>query len=159
MYYKNYSVGYDPNFDTVCILKYDKDMSNFKDSDFNRADHIVSVFEYPTFKFKNYKYHLDENELLLGVFPPEFIEACIEEYYVKTKQLEEERHKYFIESSKKSLDEDYIKGFKDIGASLENIIELINYTNKRNLKYNGIEFPIEEYYKDILIKYWGDFKL
>lgn len=160
MDYKNYRVGYHPELDEIGVIVFDDDISKYN---YTKAEdelkHIVNTFFIDTYKFENYQNYLDENGLFMGIFPPEFIEVCFEDDK-KLKREEKERiKKYCIESAKKPLDEKYIEDFKTVGASLQEIINIINNENKRNLKYGGLEFPIEKYYKDILIKYWGDYKL
>ena len=63
-------------------------MTGFKDSDFNRADHIIGFFNVDTYKVENYQNYLDENGLFIGIFPSNIIEDC----FIEAKERELKDH-------------------------------------------------------------------
>lgn len=160
MDYKNYRVGYYPGAKSIGVIIFDDDMSKYN---YTKAEdelkHIVNVFSIDGYQYEHYQNYLDENGLFMGIFPPEFIEASFQDYervVQKEKKMRENRR---IEQVKKPITEVKFEKMSINCFSLEEAINYINIVNDFNLENNGIVFPIEEYYKDILIKYWGNYKV
>ena len=160
MYYKNYWINYIDIGEKFVIGIMDQDMSNFvntkEDQDYMHLKRSMLIDRY---KWENADCLLKKGELFMGIFPLDIINQSIKEW----KDSQEKSKKNFLEEMKleynKPISENYFKEHKEIGLSLDEILLMINLKNKKSKKYWGIEFSIEDYYKDILIKYWGDYKL
>ena len=160
MDYKNYRVGYHPELDEIGVIVFNEDISKYH---YTKAEdelkHIVNTFFIDTYKFENYQNYLDENGLFMGIFPPEFIEDCFESDKKLKEEEELRRQQICVKYSKKPIKEEIFKFRYEIGDSLQEILGFINRQNQANLYHDGCEFSVEEYYKDILIKYWGEYKV
>lgn len=160
MYYKNYWINY-VSFgeDFICAIC-NQDMTNFVNTDTDKDYmHIKSTFFINRYQWEHAKDYLDENELFMSIFPLDVVEDSIKEWNDEQNENNKKFHEIFKQEYKYPISEEFFKKAREKNKTLKNILSNINTSNKLSKEYWGVEFPIEKYYKDILIKYWGDYKI
>lgn len=160
MYYKNYWINYIDIGEKFVIGIMDQDMSNFvntkEDQDYMHLKRSMLIDRY---KWENADCLLKKGELFMGIFPLDIINQSIKEWKDSQEKSKREIEESLRLECKKPIEESKFENFWKAQISLEGVIAYIKAKNCSCKKYWGYEFSIEEYYKDILIKYWGDYKL
>lgn len=153
MYYKNYWVSYnDFQQQLMCSVSH----VNYDEIDKKEInEHFKQFFFIDRIKYENCRSFLEDNGLFMGIFPPELIEEDIKKYKENqfkrnSKALEEIKEKY-----KEPLTEEFFENLALHGLDIPTVYQEVQISNMMSKDYWGVEFPIEEYYMEYLLKYWG----
>lgn len=152
MYYKNYWVSYNDFQESLMCAVADIDYSEIKKGEENK--HFKQFFFISRFKYENAKGFVDDKGLFMGIFPPELIEKDIKEYNEIQEKRNLEALERVKEKYKEPLDEAFFESMFLHGLDIPQVYQEVAISNMMSKDYWGIEFPIEEYYMDYLLKFW-----
>lgn len=153
MYYKNYWVSYnDFQMRLMCAVS-DIDYSEIDKKEINK--HFKQFFFIDRIKYENVRGFLDENGLFMGIFPPELIEEDIRNYKKEQDKQNLEALERIKLKYKEPLPESFFKAMALHNEDIPTVYQEVQISNMMSKDYWGIEFPIEEYYMEYLLKYWG----
>ena len=108
---------------------------------------LISIENY---KIENCREYLDENGLFMGMFPPEFLEKKLEDFWDEQRKWQEENDRKIklqhLENLKKPFyNETIYNAFQDGKIPKQRLMEMIKKFNKEAFEEYGIVYTKKDY--------------